>query len=134
VVIWMTIALDQAFQPDHYNYAFLQNQDRHVHLHVFPRYAAAAASQAQSSPTLTIPITIASPVRAGSSTRPYWRRRNPHCVRRTEGQSGLNCDDRARTQHGEESAELNRRLRQPFIDVPTRARNVPERIRAGGMS
>ena len=29
-----------AFQPDHFNYAFLQNQDRHVHLHVIPRYAA----------------------------------------------------------------------------------------------
>jgi diadenosine tetraphosphate (Ap4A) HIT family hydrolase len=40
-LIRMTTALDQAFQPDHYNYAFLQNQDRHVHLHVFPRYATA---------------------------------------------------------------------------------------------
>ena len=29
-----------AFAPDHFNYAFLQNQDRHVHLHVIPRYAA----------------------------------------------------------------------------------------------
>lgn len=28
------------FAPDHFNYAFLQNQDRHVHLHVIPRYAA----------------------------------------------------------------------------------------------
>ena len=28
-----------AFQPDHFNYAFLQNQDRHVHCHVIPRYA-----------------------------------------------------------------------------------------------
>ena len=37
----MTTALDKAFRPDHYNYAFLQNQDRHVHLHVFPRYASA---------------------------------------------------------------------------------------------
>jgi diadenosine tetraphosphate (Ap4A) HIT family hydrolase len=40
-LIWMTTALDAAFHADHYNYAFLQNQDRHVHLHVFPRYAAA---------------------------------------------------------------------------------------------
>jgi diadenosine tetraphosphate (Ap4A) HIT family hydrolase len=32
-------ALDRLFQPDHYNYAFLMNQDRHVHLHVIPRYA-----------------------------------------------------------------------------------------------
>jgi diadenosine tetraphosphate (Ap4A) HIT family hydrolase len=31
-------ALDACFQPDHYNYAFLMNQDRHVHLHVIPRY------------------------------------------------------------------------------------------------
>ena len=28
----------EAFAPDHFNYAFLQNQDRHVHLHVIPRY------------------------------------------------------------------------------------------------
>jgi diadenosine tetraphosphate (Ap4A) HIT family hydrolase len=32
-------ALMAAFAPDHYNYAFLQNQDRHVHLHIIPRYA-----------------------------------------------------------------------------------------------
>lgn len=34
-----TAMLAAAFQPDHFNYAFLQNQDRHVHLHVIPRYA-----------------------------------------------------------------------------------------------
>lgn len=34
-----TEALVTAFAPDHFNYAFLQNQDRHVHLHVIPRYA-----------------------------------------------------------------------------------------------
>lgn len=33
-----TLALDNAFDPDHFNYAFLQNQDRHVHLHIIPRY------------------------------------------------------------------------------------------------
>ena len=32
-------ALVLAFQPDHFNYAFLQNLDRHVHLHIIPRYA-----------------------------------------------------------------------------------------------
>jgi diadenosine tetraphosphate (Ap4A) HIT family hydrolase len=40
---WMrriTLALTTAFQPDHFNYAFLQNQDRQVHLHVIPRYVA----------------------------------------------------------------------------------------------
>lgn len=31
-------ALDTCFQPDHYNYSFLMNQDRHVHLHIIPRY------------------------------------------------------------------------------------------------
>jgi len=36
-----TNALALAFAPDHFNYAFLQNQDRHVHLHVIPRYASA---------------------------------------------------------------------------------------------
>ena len=35
-----TERLRRAFAPDHFNYAFLQNQDRHVHLHVIPRYAA----------------------------------------------------------------------------------------------
>lgn len=34
-----TEQLRRAFAPDHFNYAFLQNQDRHVHLHVVPRYA-----------------------------------------------------------------------------------------------
>lgn len=34
-----TRVIAAAFSPDHYNYAFLQNQDRHTHLHVVPRYA-----------------------------------------------------------------------------------------------
>ena len=38
-VRWATERLRQAFAPDHFNYVFLQNQDRHVHLHVIPRYA-----------------------------------------------------------------------------------------------
>ena len=33
-----THMLSLAFQPDHLNYAFLQNQDRHIHLHIIPRY------------------------------------------------------------------------------------------------
>lgn len=37
---WATERLTDAFSPDHFNYAFLQNQDRHVHLHVIPRYAS----------------------------------------------------------------------------------------------
>ncbi len=36
---WATQRLRAAFAPDHFNYGFLQNQDRHVHLHVIPRYA-----------------------------------------------------------------------------------------------
>jgi diadenosine tetraphosphate (Ap4A) HIT family hydrolase len=35
---WVTERLRQAFAPDHFNYAFLMNADRHVHLHVIPRY------------------------------------------------------------------------------------------------
>jgi diadenosine tetraphosphate (Ap4A) HIT family hydrolase len=35
-----TDALRLSFHPDHFNYAFLQNQDRHVHMHVIPRYAS----------------------------------------------------------------------------------------------
>ncbi len=34
-----TDALRSVFDPDHFNYAFLQNMDRHVHLHLLPRYA-----------------------------------------------------------------------------------------------
>lgn len=41
IIRHVTSALHQAFKPDHFNYAFLQNQDRHVHLHVIPRYASA---------------------------------------------------------------------------------------------
>jgi diadenosine tetraphosphate (Ap4A) HIT family hydrolase len=37
---WAVDRLTQAFAPDHFNHAFLQNQDAHVHLHVLPRYAA----------------------------------------------------------------------------------------------
>jgi len=33
-----TSMLEAAFQPDHFNYAFLQNEERRVHLHVIPRY------------------------------------------------------------------------------------------------
>lgn len=33
-----------AFAPDHFNDAFLQNQDRHMHLHIIPRYACVRVS------------------------------------------------------------------------------------------
>jgi diadenosine tetraphosphate (Ap4A) HIT family hydrolase len=32
-------ALSTLFRPDHFNYAFLMNGDRHVHFHVIPRYS-----------------------------------------------------------------------------------------------
>jgi diadenosine tetraphosphate (Ap4A) HIT family hydrolase len=35
---WATDRLQAAFAPDHFNYSFLMNVDRHVHLHVIPRY------------------------------------------------------------------------------------------------
>jgi diadenosine tetraphosphate (Ap4A) HIT family hydrolase len=35
---WATERLTHAFAPDHFNYSFLMNVDRHVHLHVIPRY------------------------------------------------------------------------------------------------
>jgi diadenosine tetraphosphate (Ap4A) HIT family hydrolase len=38
-IIRATQALKVQFTPDHFNYAFLQNQDRHVHMHIYPRYA-----------------------------------------------------------------------------------------------
>ena len=37
----VTCAIAECFRPDHFNFAFLQNQDRHVQLHVIPRYASA---------------------------------------------------------------------------------------------
>ena len=41
--LWIVIrklkgALTSCFQPDHFNYSFLMNQDSHIHLHVIPRY------------------------------------------------------------------------------------------------
>lgn len=35
----VTRAITATFAPHHFNYAFLQNLDRHVHLHAVPRYA-----------------------------------------------------------------------------------------------
>jgi len=32
--------LARAFHPDHFNFAFLGNVERHLHLHVLPRYAS----------------------------------------------------------------------------------------------
>jgi diadenosine tetraphosphate (Ap4A) HIT family hydrolase len=40
-VRWVTERVAQAFAPDHFNYSFLMNLDRHVHLHVIPRYLGA---------------------------------------------------------------------------------------------
>ena len=37
--------LTAAFRPEHFNYAFLQNQDPHVHLHILPRYARSISYQ-----------------------------------------------------------------------------------------
>jgi diadenosine tetraphosphate (Ap4A) HIT family hydrolase len=31
-------ALDRAWEPDHFNFAFLMNQTRQVHWHIIPRY------------------------------------------------------------------------------------------------
>ena len=36
----VTATLDELFNPDQYNHAFLMNADAHVHLHVIPRYCA----------------------------------------------------------------------------------------------
>jgi diadenosine tetraphosphate (Ap4A) HIT family hydrolase len=40
LLAWTTERLRAAFAPDHFNYAFLQNMDRHVHMHVVPRYGS----------------------------------------------------------------------------------------------
>jgi diadenosine tetraphosphate (Ap4A) HIT family hydrolase len=40
VAVQTTNAIRNAFAVDHFNYAFLQNVDRHIHLHVIPRYGS----------------------------------------------------------------------------------------------
>jgi diadenosine tetraphosphate (Ap4A) HIT family hydrolase len=36
----VTGALTDAWEPDHFNYAFLMNLDKQVHFHIIPRYRA----------------------------------------------------------------------------------------------
>ncbi len=38
IVSQLKTALRTAFSPDHYNYAALANEARHMHLHIIPRY------------------------------------------------------------------------------------------------
>jgi diadenosine tetraphosphate (Ap4A) HIT family hydrolase len=60
-----TRALALAFAPDHFNYAFLQNQDRHVHCHVIARYAAVRtfAEVSFDDPTYPGHYAVAAPAR-----------------------------------------------------------------------
>lgn len=39
-IVRVTSLLKERFQPDHFNFLFLMNQDRHAHIHIVPRYAA----------------------------------------------------------------------------------------------
>lgn len=43
IIRTLKVVLISCFQPDHFNYAFLMNQDAHVHLHVIPRYRGTRA-------------------------------------------------------------------------------------------
>ncbi len=63
--------LTQAFQPDHFNYAFLQNQDSHVHLHVIPRYAGSRTFEGLTFGDRTYPdhYDVALPARQLSPER-----------------------------------------------------------------
>lgn len=56
--------LKSAFASDHFNYAFLQNQDRHVHLHVIPRYAALRTFDGEVFTDVDYPSHYAFPRRA----------------------------------------------------------------------
>ncbi|WP_102127308.1 HIT family protein [Deinococcus planocerae] len=58
-------ALTTLLQPDHFNFLFLRNQDRHVHLHVVPRYAAVRLFQslAFEDPDYPAHYAVPSPVR-----------------------------------------------------------------------
>jgi diadenosine tetraphosphate (Ap4A) HIT family hydrolase len=57
----ITDGLRLAFQPDHFNYAFLQNQDRHVHLHVIPRYASPRSAAGETFTDQDYPGHYAAP-------------------------------------------------------------------------
>jgi diadenosine tetraphosphate (Ap4A) HIT family hydrolase len=48
-------ALKSAFDPAHFNYAFLQNQDRHVHLHVISRYTGTQMFAVENFPEADFP-------------------------------------------------------------------------------
>jgi diadenosine tetraphosphate (Ap4A) HIT family hydrolase len=60
-----TARLRAAIEPDHFNYAFLQNQDRHVHLHIIPRYAGRRefGGMTFEDPDYPGPYAVPSPVR-----------------------------------------------------------------------
>lgn len=60
-----TGALTALLAPDHFNYAFLQNQDRHIHLHVIPRYSGPRefAGQTFTDPDYPAHYAVPAPVR-----------------------------------------------------------------------
>lgn len=60
-----TGALSVLFAPEHFNYAFLQNQDRHIHLHVIPRYSGPRlfAGQTFADPDYPAHYAVPAPVR-----------------------------------------------------------------------
>jgi diadenosine tetraphosphate (Ap4A) HIT family hydrolase len=68
-VVWATKRLADAFAPDHFNYAFLQNQDRHVHLHLIPRYATARSVDGRqfTDPAYPAHYRVSGPARAGDA-------------------------------------------------------------------
>ena len=68
-LIRMTTALDKAFQPDHYNYAFLQNQDRLCTSTSSLGMRPHAGLAGWCSPTPTILIITAFPAPSGQWTR-----------------------------------------------------------------
>ncbi|MPY65275.1 HIT family protein [Deinococcus sp. SDU3-2] len=59
-----TGALGTVFAPAHFNYAFLQNQDRHIHLHVIPRYSGPRefAGQTFTDPDYPAHYAVPAPV------------------------------------------------------------------------
>ncbi len=60
-----TLAVDRLFKPEHFNYAFLQNQDRHIHMHIIPRYASPRMfmNTAFTDPDYPSHYAVPSPVR-----------------------------------------------------------------------
>jgi diadenosine tetraphosphate (Ap4A) HIT family hydrolase len=97
-----TQMLSLAFQPDHFNYAFLQNQDRHIHLHIIPRYDkprvfAGVTFDDPDYPCLTTPCLLHLATSPETSSQPWLN----NCGSFSQKQQWIS-DNRSMVQQGAE--------------------------------